>query len=251
MDSTKTRRIDNVDWRLGTYVLAIPVILFYVLGLTGCVSNSPGISNIYMTQLQMGGNPNVTSGTHVNVGYFGICVKDERGSSCLASSKTTSDKLIAKFANGTGDGKATPKDMKTLETLIPVALTIQTKIILCLPAVSGVLFALALICVTLLKRHLKTTGNASATRQRRWFKRAAMNTSWSSVAFSLASVVALHQTTSALAYTTNVISSEVHMRSGVALRVLGWLAFSFSALFAFGVSTIFKVQDGTIKSAGT
>jgi len=80
--------IDSVNLRLMTYALPIPTLLFYsmcsitpsevftnsrlVLALTGCVSNSPGIPNVFLLRLQSQNGTSTASETfQVRVGYFG------------------------------------------------------------------------------------------------------------------------------------------------------------------------------------
>ena len=51
--------------------------------------------------------------------------------------------------------------------------------------------------------------------------------------------------------TASLTDSPAKITAGVSLRVLQWLAFSFSAVFSLGIATIFKSTDGTVKSAGS
>ncbi|KAL1970239.1 hypothetical protein VTN77DRAFT_5399 [Rasamsonia byssochlamydoides] len=48
----KHSSIDNVNLCLMIYILPIPTLLFYTLTLTGCISTSPGILNLFLFNLQ-------------------------------------------------------------------------------------------------------------------------------------------------------------------------------------------------------
>jgi hypothetical protein len=52
-----------------------------------------------------------------------------------------------------------------------------------------------------------------------------------------------------LQYSTTLLNtSEIKMTPGVALQVLQWLAFSFSAVFALGVSSMFRGVEMGVKA---
>jgi len=139
-----------------------------------------------------------------------------------------------------------------LVNLVSFALTIQSKIILYLLAATSVLFV-GLILILLLKRHLKTVtkDNLTTEKRRQLLRHASFGLLWASVGLTLASAIAISQTTSAMGFVTqDETVSAFQITAGKTLSVLQWLIFSFSALFSAGVSSIFPKQGGVIGSAG-
>jgi hypothetical protein len=141
-----------------------------------------------------------------------------------------------------------------------MALTIQSKIILYFLAAAGVLYFLGLVFLLLLKRTLKAlpqtnaaieTG-AKAERRKGTLRLAAFTSVWFSVGLALASAISIHQTISAMELISHIENvSSVQITAGKALDVLQWLAFAFSAVFAVGISLIFRKNGGVIESVGS
>ena len=86
-------------------------------------------------------------------------------------------------------------DKVNLSYQLTVAFGIQSQS-LCLIAPSGVFFVLSLITLLLLKRHLKTCGNAKAGSRRSRLRRLAMGLCWFSIAFAIAAATAITQSIS-------------------------------------------------------
>jgi hypothetical protein len=81
-------------------------------------------------------------------------------------------------------------------------------------------------------------------------RRASLALLWVSVGLALASALSISQTTAAMEFVTQIETvSIIQITAGKTLSVLQWLTFSFSTLFAAGVSSIFKKQGGVIESA--
>lgn len=180
----------------------------------------------------------------------GLCAGRFPDLTCFATAGATVDSLILRLKNGTSPQFALPAGQ--VGPLFSEALYFQSKILLCLLAAGGVIFFIGLLYVTLLKRHLKSKPNATAMKRRNFYKRLANVMIWSSAALALASTIALTEVTAALQHITTADTGlTVRITSGAALPILQWLIFSFSITFAFGVSTIFKTQDGTVQSAGS
>ncbi len=118
---------------------------------------------------------------------------------------------------------------------------------------AGVLFTISLFFVVLLKRDFKKVekGNAAAARRRQFLRKTLFTALWLSVSFSLASTMAVNQTTNGMAYLAQTEVLSVRITAGTALNVLQWLAFAASALFAAGISGIFIREGGTIQAAGS
>ncbi|KAF2476082.1 uncharacterized protein BDR25DRAFT_350369 [Lindgomyces ingoldianus] len=136
--------------------------------------------------------------------------------------------------------------------LLTFALTLQSKIILYLLAPAGVLLVIDLVLIMLLKRHLKAKLTTKAEKRRKSLRRSTLVVLWTSVGLALASAMATSQTTAAMEFVTRTERvSSVQITAGKTLNVLQWLIFSFSSLFAAGISSIFKKHGGTVRSAGS
>ncbi|ORX92741.1 hypothetical protein BCR34DRAFT_669974 [Clohesyomyces aquaticus] len=241
MSESKQRTMNNVTMRLWTYLLPIPIILFYVLSLTGCMSTSPGIPNIFLLRM----HPQSTSGSigdwNIRINYFSqeyrmffdirIVWRNSHESSPpkLHHDRYGSCSLIILFVGSPYDA-------------------IQD---ICLPSRWGRWsFFVGLILLVLLKRGLKAAKPVAASRLQ-FYKRSTINTLWLSTALALSSALATTETLGALQYWSTLTSAKLKLFGGVSLQVLQWLVFSFSALFAFGISTIFKSSEENVSSAGS
>lgn len=138
-----------------------------------------------------------------------------------------------------------------LETLLSLALTLQSKLLLCHLAVGGALFLTSLLPLVLLKRGLKKNGNFRASSRRARARQAAIALTWASAAMAIAASVGSAQATSALQYiTTGEWFNGLQINVGTTLQALQWAVVGMSLLYGLGISSIFRVKDGTIKSAG-
>ncbi|KAF2816372.1 uncharacterized protein BDZ99DRAFT_134771 [Mytilinidion resinicola] len=90
--STSPRRLQNANYRFLVYFLALPIITLYSLCLSGCVSNSAGIPNIFAVKLQERNETSLISEIRVN--YFGLCASvPSKALYCLSSSGKTADSI--------------------------------------------------------------------------------------------------------------------------------------------------------------
>ncbi|KAK2763091.1 hypothetical protein FQN54_009725 [Arachnomyces sp. PD_36] len=235
---TRSRRysMDNVNWRLCTYLLTIPIFLLYVLTLTGCVSNSPGIPNIFLVKLQ---GADQLGDYELRVGYFGLCGSSQEGLSCYATTGSSSEQLTANLRQN-----LPPKTAEDLpiDVLVDLAVTLQSRIILCLSAGAGILFFLGVLFLVLLGRGLKASQNATALKRRRFYRRALIFHLWVSVALALASADSVTQTTGALEYVTRFHPSEssIIISAGRSLAIMQWMVFAISVIFTLGITQILR-----------
>ncbi|PVH90571.1 hypothetical protein DM02DRAFT_432993 [Periconia macrospinosa] len=63
-------RMHDVNRRLFIHLLSFPIILFYTLSLTGCISSSPGIPNIFTLKLEHAFHS--PSSPEIRIGYFAL-----------------------------------------------------------------------------------------------------------------------------------------------------------------------------------
>ncbi|KAF1359464.1 hypothetical protein EJ07DRAFT_155908 [Lizonia empirigonia] len=69
-------------------MLPIPIITCYTLSLTGCISVSPGIPNIFTLKLAD------NLGHEIRLGYFAMCVSTSNGLNCQPTSGKNTEMMI-------------------------------------------------------------------------------------------------------------------------------------------------------------
>ncbi|KAF2828319.1 hypothetical protein CC86DRAFT_404249 [Ophiobolus disseminans] len=95
----------RVGIRFGVYMLLVPILLFYVLSLTGCISTSPGIMNLFLVDIRTPSLPLVLANStaqyfHIRIGYFGACIGDDVADlDCSSTSGGLKDALVARVLN--------------------------------------------------------------------------------------------------------------------------------------------------------
>ncbi|TGJ88428.1 hypothetical protein E0Z10_g345 [Xylaria hypoxylon] len=238
----KQSKFSNLDYRLVVYLFAGAIILFYVLALTGCLSESPGIPNIFLVNLHKQG----ANTTQVRVGYFGICINDQSKLECLPSfgkdTKTVVNDLSKRGISKSGD----------ISTLLSIALVIQSKIFPCLLASAGVILLFGVGALVLLKRSLKKPNPRKPLRPQ-LFRTATMLFGGAAIALAIASAVATTQTANALTFATStpaIGNGSIRISPGIATQVLQWLIVGFSVIFQISLESMFKVQ-GNVNAVGT
>ncbi|KAI1307180.1 Ca2+ regulator and membrane fusion protein Fig1-domain-containing protein [Xylaria venustula] len=238
----KPSRFSNIDYRFVVYVFAAAIILFYVLALTGCLSDSPGIPNIFLINIHNRGE----NTTQVRVGYFGICINTPGDVHCLSSigkdTKTTAEDFSHKGLSITSN----------IGTLLSVALTIQSSIFPCLMAAAGVFFVVGLVALMLMKRSFKKPNPRKPLRPK-LFRTATMLFGGTGTALAIASAVATTETANALGFAASssaIGNGTISLSPGIALQVLQWLAVAFSVLFQLSITQMFKVE-GRVNAVGS
>jgi hypothetical protein len=115
--------------------------------------------------------------------------------------------------------------------------------------IASILFTLSLASLALLKLSLKS--RSTRTHRTTFYKPNTVSTLWLSTALAFAAALSTTQTFGVLQYSTTLLNtSELKVMPGVALQVLQWLAFSFSAVFTMGVSSMFKSVEVGVKAVG-
>ncbi|KAF1951511.1 hypothetical protein CC80DRAFT_202735 [Byssothecium circinans] len=186
-----SEQMQNATYRLIAYLLAIPSLIFYTPSLTGCVSNSPGIPNIFALRLRT--IPNTASQVpEIRVGYFGMCFLLPTGTICQSTSGGDTNKILESIRGAMIMSNTTTSD--DLESTISVALVLQSKILFCFLAGAGILFAIGLLFIALLKLHFRkaATYDAQIAKRRNLLRQASFTTVWLSVAFALASATSIN-----------------------------------------------------------
>ncbi|KAF8861441.1 hypothetical protein BDZ45DRAFT_740212 [Acephala macrosclerotiorum] len=223
----------SINLRLSTYALPIPVLVFYLLALTGCISNSPALPNIYTLKIQSktGLFANATV-SEIRLGYFA-------GLDCGLTTGVTAGQLVQKYAQLGND----PTTSIELEQLFSWALSLQ-RIIPPLLSVRCALFFIGVLFLAELKRRMWRSQHQRVQRSPSLSIMYTLAIIWGSTAFGLVSAVSVELTTAGVQSVTSILaSSSISLTAGIAVVVLQWLAFSFSAIFALGLHSILRTEQ--------
>ncbi|KAI0387831.1 Ca2+ regulator and membrane fusion protein Fig1-domain-containing protein [Hypomontagnella monticulosa] len=236
-----TRKIfDSVGYRSMVYLAAVGIIVLYALTLTGCVSDSPGIPNIFLVNVQSQGIETM----NIRVGYYGMCVDSPKGFECVSS--------IAKYASTLENELlgTTNSTIDDIDRFLSIAATTQWKLFPCLLAGAGVAFFYSSAALLILKCSFKKPSrkNRSSIRS---IQRAILLLSEFAVILAFTSAMVTMTTARALEFATSSDSSvmegnDIHLSPGVLLQILQWLIVGFSVLFQVALSNMFGVQGGGI-----
>ncbi|KAI0198008.1 Ca2+ regulator and membrane fusion protein Fig1-domain-containing protein [Astrocystis sublimbata] len=224
----------NIDYRWAVYLSAAAILLFYVLSLTGCISTSAGIPNIFLISIQ----DQVDTNLQIHIGYFGICMKAGGQFYCMS---TVGKDATAVFNDLSKTGTSHSKE---LGHLISVALVAQSKIFPFLLAGAGVVFFLGLASLLMLKRSIKKPSPKKPSTPK-LLRTVTIFSVATSIGLALAAAVATEQTANALAFATTSIfvgQSSIRISAGVALQVLQWLIVGFSVLVELSIWTMFSIN---------
>jgi hypothetical protein len=197
--------------------------------LTGCVSTSPGIPNVFLINLR-DTNAGASLTSQIRIGYFGknSLLLDLKGMAnrsrglyigepgdfvCTSTSGMTAAALVSKFSNMSSSPLAT--DGTKGQALISLALTLQGKIFPPLLAASGSTFLIGLLSLTLLKRDIRRFPQSVAERtpfdalkRMERIRSFTVLSIWASVGLVLTSCVAVAQTAGGLKFTTAAENSS-------------------------------------------
>ncbi|KAK0652438.1 Ca2+ regulator and membrane fusion protein Fig1-domain-containing protein [Cercophora newfieldiana] len=236
--------------RLAPYVLIIPIVLFISLSLSGCLSTSPAIPEIYLVSLESA--KNTSTPVEVRVGYFGICGDDGTTVRCQSARNTAveplTNALFPSFAaNGTNKAaNATAAPPSELRDLVATAIQIEDKIFGWTLVAAGITFFVGLVCLFIHKRH-----NAKPETSKPFFRAIARRGTYGSLCLStgliFASALATLEAATALEAASRATSSAaILMHAGRTIQVLQWMAFGFSLLFNLAVPIL--VSAGVVQT---
>ncbi|KAK4198881.1 Ca2+ regulator and membrane fusion protein Fig1-domain-containing protein [Triangularia verruculosa] len=227
------------------YLFIIPVIVFHALALTGCVSTSPGIPNIYVVSLrsaELANSNNTDLDVQVRIGYFGMCGISEDHTLCgTVSGRDVEDLSATLFPAATASNNTLLKNEIT--DLITTAQDLQTEIFISILAGAAVLFIVGLVALFFFKRDRKKNG-VEWYEQGKWskiVKRGTYGALFLSAAMTFASALATSQSAGALQITSAVMeNASVLIKTGTTIQVFQWIAFGFGFSFAAVVPFLAK-----------
>ncbi|KAK4139283.1 uncharacterized protein C8A04DRAFT_33251 [Dichotomopilus funicola] len=260
--------------RFAPYLLVLPIVIFYCLSLTGCLSTSPAIPNIYIVDLWANnGNTNFTDTdplVKVRVNYFGICGVDDEGTRCMATTgksiATLTANLFPTIAGGPSNNNtkgsshttraasaapATPGKAE-LTDMVTTAINLQSRNFISVLAGAAVLFLFSLAGLVLLKRDSANQLNAwERTRRSVIIRRSTYGLLYGSTSLLFAAALSTTQSAGALEWAAaGMVHASVLIKSGTTLQVLQWLVFGFQAVFVLTVPILMrapKAEEGGFK----
>jgi hypothetical protein len=227
------------------------------LSLTGCVSTSPAIPNIYVVSLRANNNATDTP-LQVRIGYFGICGIDEDGTRCQAATGRSIETLAANLFpalqqgnnNNTSSSNTTNSATTTtnpeITDLITTALDLQSRTFISVLAGAAVLFVLGAAALFLLKRDVRSANSWEHPRRSTVIRRVTYGLLFGSTALVFVAALATSQSAGALEYASEGMShASVLIHAGTTLQVLQWVAFGFEVLFALAVPFLVRYKAVT------
>jgi hypothetical protein len=239
--------------RLAPYVLIIPIILFQALSLSGCVSTSPAIPDIYIVSLEPAKNTSLP--VEVRVGYFGICGDDGEIVRCQSSAggdaNVVTNSLFPKFANNaTGNGTRPAADVAAppseLQDLVATAIQIQSRIFGSIFAGASFFFFIGIIFLFLYKRD-NANPNPDKPRRSAILRRGTYGLLYLSTGLVFATALATTEAGGVLQFSSQAASSSaIFMHAGRTIQVLQWMTFGFATIFTATVPIL--VRPGIVQT---
>ncbi|KAI1399434.1 Ca2+ regulator and membrane fusion protein Fig1-domain-containing protein [Hypoxylon fuscum] len=237
----KPRVFDRVDIRFVAYLLLSVIIVFYILTLTGCLSTSPGIPDLFLMKLET----NQPASAQIRVGYYGMCASQKREGpvTCGQTYSLDLNQLSEKFL---GDNETSADQQGDMVELLSIAKIIQTKIFYPLLAASAGLFGLSIVALLLLKRYIKSiVPNAEPKKKR--LRLALSILRQYAFATALAAAFSTTQGTGALNFSTTVLAksaSHITITAGAPVHGLQWTIVALLVVMHYSVSALFSPASG-------
>ncbi|KAE9365167.1 hypothetical protein N431DRAFT_518214 [Stipitochalara longipes BDJ] len=196
---------------------------------TRCISDSPGIPDIFLTEIE----DTSQTGSQIRIGYFAVCSSQNSTKQLCSSTYGQSSAALA----GT---------LLVSENLIQYALDVERALFPPFLAAAGVLFVLGLIWLSF----LRISARPDAKSNNMGSNSSSRNTSitfglvWLSTAITLVVAYTTTLTLSALVFARGTSAQSTFQATrGTTLEALQWLIFGFSVLFALGFSRIMKLHS--------
>lgn len=230
-----------------------------VLTLTGCLSTSPGIPDLFLMKLET----NQPASAQIRVGYYGkslslpikngilanfllgMCASQKREGpvTCGQTYSLDLNQLSEKFL---GDNETSADQQGDMVELLSIAKIIQTKIFYPLLAASAGLFGLSIVALLLLKRYIKSiVPNAEPKKKR--LRLALSILRQYAFATALAAAFSTTQGTGALNFSTTVLAksaSHITITAGAPVHGLQWTIVALLVVMHYSVSALFSPASG-------
>ncbi|KFY45550.1 hypothetical protein V495_02925 [Pseudogymnoascus sp. VKM F-4514 (FW-929)] len=191
------------------YLILTLVVTTSVFSMVGCISESPGIYQLFIAELPV---------SNVQFGYIGIC-------------STVSDHdRVCKSAIGTPPADLAKKLGVPIDVIQHV-LALQRSVSLALPALSGILIFCGVVAFLVSGF---CNGEESVKTRRRWMATTRI-VLWGAVGCAFAAAYSLTFSISAMEVIAPKSAAGMAVTRGQSLQILQWMVFSFTAMY---VSTI-------------
>ncbi|TGO15086.1 hypothetical protein BTUL_0044g00250 [Botrytis tulipae] len=204
------------------YALGFPILLFHILLLIGCATDSPGMDNIYVASLSGG----------VRFSYTSLCAPTTTGRMCTPS-VGKSPLILTTLYNFT-----------TPHSTLQYALNLQTSISFVIPAMSALLFLFALLALFSARGIIKRNGNNSPSHI---FSITILFWCSAAVAFAAAysltssgAALAVHSPSSLSTSNSSGEATEMNIQPGKVMLALQWITWIFSTVAAMMSGSITK-----------
>ncbi|KAF2490758.1 hypothetical protein BU16DRAFT_565688 [Lophium mytilinum] len=224
--------IPGIGVTILTYLLTIPLLLFYSLLLAGCVSTSPGIPNLHLVELR------INEQFRVREGYYGLCVFGSGGPICVSTGFSSKAAIIDKLR------KASQTQIS--EAAVDESIKLQTGAFINVLSIGTVLFLFSLLLDLLrihsTKRVRKGAVTSSTTRRQNFYRQVSLTLAWGASAFTLAAAVANTQT----GHAAEIISNG-KITLGQASVALHWVTWAISLIFCYGWTMLLRTRSGAAK----
>lgn len=220
-------------FRLITWALIIPIVLFYVLSLVGCISTSPGVPDIYLLKLNARNGP-----TEVRVGYFGMCA----GTNATMSSCLPSFSLGRKAAGDPGNNNIFNTTDPALLRLVDLGHEVQVRVIFFVPLLlASVLFFVSATTVVVWRNVPQVSGAAAA---------AAFMMHSLALGLLLAAATAVSMVINALHFAVVELTkgqNEIEVTGGSALQAFQWFTVILSVAWQFCMLKQYRSDASSFK----
>ncbi|KAL2813748.1 hypothetical protein BDW59DRAFT_178154 [Aspergillus cavernicola] len=216
----------DVNRRALLYFLLIPTFLLYALALTGCLSASPGIPNLFLVQVTAMGSKNT-----LKVGYFGKC-RNAKRTVCTPIAGLSEEALARKLFPGSQPTK-----------LIHFGLVLSSKIFLPVIAGAGVVFTLGVLSFSVV--HLRTKSASRLSTALHGVKAAALALLALSCVLCFGAAISITMAIAAFQFSAEDNPANYQVVGGKPLQALQWAAFAISVLITLGLRDVMQpIQSG-------
>ncbi|KAF1961118.1 hypothetical protein CC80DRAFT_488463 [Byssothecium circinans] len=220
----------GIGVRLLTYLLTIPLFIFYSLLLAGCASNSPGLSNLHLVEL------GIDDQIRVRGAYYGMRVLSSNGAVCVSTVFSSKAAIVERLY------KASP-NAPIPDTTVDMVIKLQTGAFINVLQIGTFLFSLSLLLGLLrfynTKRNRKGTLTPASKRRQNFYRQLSLALAWAASAFTLAAAVASTQTGHAIR-----IFSNGQLSLGEASIALHWTTWAFTLIFCYAWTMMLRTRSG-------
>ncbi|TLD32397.1 hypothetical protein E2P81_ATG05373 [Venturia nashicola] len=191
---------------IGIAVLSVPTLVIFSLVVTSCISNAPGIKNIYLVSIS---SPNYT----VRAGYFGVCAGPKQAVSCPG---------LPELASNSTTGNSTTSDFELLE----LGLEARHKVFFPYFEAAAGLFFLAAMPLAVWTPFRIKTGT-------KWDKLVIMLLGCACF-LSFMATMACIPGRNGMSLTADRLKGDATVHAGLTMFILHWVSFGFSFILMMG-----------------